>query len=269
MTRVPGGVVEERPAPTFAQDTALETVGDGAWRATYDERWAVIRGPFGGWMAAVLARALRGVTDWPPRTLAIHFLDAPTPGTVDVSAKVERSGRSSCAVSLRADQGGRAMARALASAGSWRPDEPAWSDLERPDAPPPESLPRLERRPQAPAFFEQLDLRWVSGAPPAPPGGEARNVLWASAGPLDVAALAALSDVVVPPAFSRLGRFAIVPTLDLTIHFRGPLPEGEEWVLADHRSEHAAGGTWTCDGHLWSRDGRLLAQARQLALLRT
>jgi hypothetical protein len=40
-------------------------------------------------------------------------------------------------------------------------------------------------------------------------------------------------------------------------------------VLADHRSSHAAGGTWTCDGNVWAPDGRLLVQVRQLAMLRT
>jgi acyl-coenzyme A thioesterase PaaI-like protein len=138
-----------------------------------------------------------------------------------------------------------------------------------PARPPPEECPPLRLRPDAPPFFSQLELRWVDGSPPVPPGGVAHNLMWVAAGLLDVAALCALSDVVVPPAFGRLGGFAVVPTLDLTIHFRAPLPEGERWVLADHRSEHAAGGTWTSDGHLWGRDGTLLAQARQLALLRT
>ena len=39
---------------SLAEDTALTRVGERAWRATFDERWAVVRGPFGGWLAAVL-----------------------------------------------------------------------------------------------------------------------------------------------------------------------------------------------------------------------
>jgi len=253
---------------SFASDTALFPAGEGRWRATYDPRWAVVRGPFGGWVAALLARALTASTDWPPRTLAVHFLDAPEPGEVELSARIEREGRSSRALSLALDQDGRPMARALATAGAWRAGEPQWNDLRRPEAPPPEESRELKPHPQSPPFFGQIDVRWVDGSPPAPPGGTAYNLTWVSVGALDAAAICALSDVVLPPAFGRLGRFAVVPTLDLTIHFRAPLPVGEEWVLAEHRSEHAAGGTWTCDGHLWSRDGDLLAQARQLALLR-
>ena len=254
---------------SFAADTAISEVAPGRWRATYDPRWQVVRGPFGGWVAAVLARALAATTAHPPRTLAIHFLDAPAPGVLDVGAEVVREGRSSAGVALTADQDGRPMARALATAGEFRAEEESWSALAAPAAPAPEELPRLPARPETPNFFEQIDARWVDGSPPAPPGGEAYNAMWLSVGPLDAAAVAALSDVIMPPAFGKLGRFAFVPTIDMTIHFRAPVPEGEEWVLAVHRSDHSAGGTWTCDGELWSRSGQLLVQVRQLAMLRT
>jgi acyl-CoA thioesterase len=161
------------------------------------------------------------------------------------------------------------MALALANAGDWRPDSPAWSELPRPDAPPPEDCPRVEHHPPLPPFIGQLDIRYVAG--PEPGAEEAWNRAWIAAPPdaaLDPAFVAALSDVWMPPAFVRLGGMAIVPTLDLTIHWREPIPDGATWLLAEHRSEHAAGGTWTCDGTLWTPDGTVLAQARQLALLR-
>ena len=72
----------------------------------------------------------------------------------------------------------------------------------------------------------------------------------------------------MPPAMSLAGRQLIVPTLDLTIHFRAPLPAAGEWVLAEFRSRLSRGGTWDSDGELWSQDGVLLAQARQLAMIR-
>ena len=64
----------------------------------------------------------------------------------------------------------------------------------------------------------------------------------------------------------------IAPTVDLTIHFRGPLPqpaaEPGERVLAVFRTRLAREGFLEEDGELWSRDGVLLAHSRQLALLR-
>ena len=69
------------------------------------------------------------------------------------------------------------------------------------------------------------------------------------------------------PAVRTDGRFAGAPTLDLTIHFRAPVASGE-WVLADYRSRFSAGGVWEEDGELWAPDGTLLAQSRQLALIR-
>ena len=248
---------------SFAEDTALVPDGELRWRGRVHERWWVVKGPFGGTIAALLARALMQSTEHPPRTLAVHFADAPSAGEVEVSAAVERRGRSTDAISLRLEQDGRVMALALANAGDRR-DQPAWNELPQPEAPPPETCRRVEPAPVP--FVGQLDVRWVAGdrAPAwnrawvGLPGGE----------PLDDAFVAALSDVWMPPAFQRLDGQAIVPTLDLTIHWRAPIPEGTRWLLAEHRSLHAGGGTWTCDGTLWSPDGTVLSQARQLALLR-
>ena len=64
----------------------------------------------------------------------------------------------------------------------------------------------------------------------------------------------------MPPAFLKLGFGIRVPTLELTVHLRGPMPPGEhEWVIGRFSSRLAAGGTVEEDGELWSADGRLLA----------
>lgn len=259
---------------SFAADTALEPLGPGRWRAQVHERWWVVKGPFGGTIAALLARALGEVTRWPPRTLAVHFVDAPTAGPVDLTAQVLREGRSTQSVSLALHQDGRPMALALAGAGARRPDEVGWDEVAMPQAAPPEDCPRVPAEGGVP-FLGELDVRWVDGSRPGgPPGGRAANLAWlrpaGDAPPaVDDVLLAALADVWLPPAFGRLGGLAIVPTLDLTIHFRAPVPPGTGWVLAHHHSEDAANGTWVCDGELWAPDGTLLVRARQLAMLRT
>ena len=62
----------------------------------------------------------------------------------------------------------------------------------------------------------------------------------------------------------------VVPTVDLTIHFRvGPAASGpradDAFVLAAFRTTVAADGFLEEDGEIWAPDGTLLAQSRQLA----
>jgi acyl-CoA thioesterase len=256
-------------------DTALEPLGDLHWRALVSERWWIVRGPYGGYVSALLVRALLAAVDdsaRPPRSFTVHFLDAPVAGPVEITARVERAGRSATSVSLRMEQDGRPMALALASAGAWREDQPGWDETQPPAVPGPDDCPPLPPGPDVPPFVGNFDIRWADGGRLEHPADRARNVSWVRArggGPLDHVAVTALSDTMLPAAFSRLGRLAVVPTLDLTIHFRAPLPAaGDGWGLALFHSRLSAGGTWEEDGELWSSEGRLLAQSRQLAMIR-
>ena len=79
----------------------------------------------------------------------------------------------------------------------------------------------------------------------------------------------AMSDGWMPAAFSKLGRFAIVPD----VRPDDPLPRAAAGAAASgcwpsYRSRFSAGGAWEEDGELWAQDGTLLAQSRQLAMMR-
>jgi acyl-CoA thioesterase len=251
-------------------DTALEPLTPTRWRGEVHDRWWVVRGPFGGYLSAILMRALTAAVADParrPRSLTVHFVHPPAAGPIEVSATVERQGRAATTASLRIEQDGGPIALALGSCGTWRDGEPEWAEAAMPEVPAPESCRRLEHRDPMPPFHRQFEIRWVDGVP----DGEARNLAWLRPDPpraLDHLALTALSDGWMPAAFSKLGRFVAAPTLDLTIHFRTPLATAGDWVLADYRSRFSAGGTWEEDGELWAADGTLLAQSRQLALIR-
>ena len=259
---------------SLERDTTLERVEEGRWRGEVSERWWIQRGPFGGYVSALLVRALTAAVDdpgRPPRSLTVHFIDAPQAGPVDVLVVAERVGRSTTALSLRLEQDGRPVALALAGCAAWREGEPEWADLRAPQAPAPDECPPVKRVEGAPRFHDCFDIRWVQGGHPGRPADAARNLAWLRlnpAQPLDHMAVTAMSDGWMPAAVSKLGRFAIVPTFDLTIHFRARLPVGGEWLLADYRSNFAAGGAWEEDGELWARDGTLIAQSRQLAMIR-
>ena len=107
-----------------------------------------------------------------------------------------------------------------------------------------------------------------SGSPEAVTGGWMRMHEPQS---LDAAALALYSDAWVPATFTRSTVPIAAPTIDLTIHFRDPAAalavDPGAAILGVFRSQHASGGYVEEDGELWSPDGVLLAQCRQLALL--
>jgi acyl-CoA thioesterase len=263
-------VSADGPVPGLYEDSMVTRVGPGRARGEVSRRWWIERGPYGGYVAAFFVHALYGELDEharPPRSLTIHFLDAPAEGPVEVETRVEREGRSASFLSQRMEQDGRPVALAVASAGAWRNDQADWNDLRMPAVPPPQDCAVLERGPGMPPFVDNFEVRWAEEAEP----GRARNVTWVRTRPamaVDHPVAAALSDTMVPAAFARLGRPAIVPTLDLTIHFRAPLPVEDSWTLAVFESRSSAGGTWVEDGELWSAGGVLLTQSRQLAMMR-
>jgi acyl-coenzyme A thioesterase PaaI-like protein len=276
---VGGGVVGARFAAArtaavttrFDDGTDLAPAGDLRWRATVQDRWSNGDGPGinGGLFAALATRAVMEATGLPPRSLTIHYLAAPALGEVTIAASVPRKGRSTGFVRLEFGQGDRHVAQAMAVCTAWRPDAPAFADAPAPRVPALEHcMPVDPRHPRVPPVVSNYEMR-VSADPdrlPATVGGWIRT---REARPSDPVSLAAITDAFMPPAFMRPGERVMVPTLELTIHFRGEPPAGEHpWVKASFVSRTAAGGVVEEDGELWSEDGVLLVQSRQLALMR-
>jgi acyl-CoA thioesterase len=255
----------------FDDDTALVPVGERRWRGEISERWFVARGPNGGLLAAQAVRAMELLTDDPdrvPRSVTLHYLAAPAAGSIEISGVVEREGRSTTAVSLHFERGGRTMALALGALAVWREGGLDHLDARPPDVPRPDALEPVDPAATGlPAFVANYDWRFAADGDGARVGGWIRT---AQPRPIDHVGLAAFSDAYFPAVFPLLDSYdAFAPTIDLTIHFRAPLDGlGEGWVLGAFRSRRAAGGFFEEDGELWSEDGVLLAQSRQLAMIR-
>jgi acyl-CoA thioesterase len=248
---------------------------DDRFTARIERRWWVVRGPNGGYLAAILLRALEARVGDParrPRSLTVHYLAPPAEGDATVETRVEREGRSVTTLSARLVQDGRTMALALAAFASARRG-PAFRDRRMPEVPPPTALARREPvGGQALPMAEQV-VAWpaigpppFSGAPESVTGGWLRL---ADPEPLDHPQLALLTDAWLPAVFSRMTVPAAVPTVDLTIHFREPIPadpDPEACYLGVFGATVGAEGFVEEDGEIWSPDGRLLAQSRQLCL---
>ena len=85
--------------------------------------------------------------------------------------------------------------------------------------------------------------------------------------PIDALTVAILTDAWFPAPWPRLQALAPAPTIDLTIHFRIPLPLEDGLLLGRFRSNLVRDGFFDEDGELWTPDGTLVAQSRQLGLL--
>lgn len=261
----------------FDAETAVVPLGDGRYEATLDRSWWVHRGPNGGYLAAIVLRALTEAVGDPertPRSLTVHYASPPGDGTIEIATGIERSGRSLTTTSARFAQDGKLVGLALAAFSKPRPG-PEFCDLPVPDPPPPEDCREPEFPPAGeftpPAIATRWENRIVHGQPGAPTGDAlvSRWIRLPEGRVVDHLVASAITDAVIPAVFGRLGAAIIVPTVDLTIHFRSALPapsaRPDDFVFARFTTGAVAEGFLEEDGELWSRDGVLLAQSRQLA----
>jgi acyl-CoA thioesterase len=265
-------------ATLFEQDTVVTPAGDGVWHTTISDRWAVPRGPNGGYIAALILRTLEAAVDDPeraPRSLTLHYLRPPVAGeAAQIHVTVERAGRTLTSLSARLVQDGRTMVLALAAFAG---DFAAAIDYEAlpPDVgPPPAELHTVPVAPGVPEIALRIAGAPVFGAGALAGGEEALAGGWlrlAEPRVADAAALAFYADAWLPAPFVRLTAPVPAPTIDLTIHFRTRLPHPgmgpDDPVLARFSSSTSHGGFFEEDGAIWAPDGTLLAQSRQLALL--
>jgi acyl-CoA thioesterase len=273
--QAPGDEDPARPAggEAFDRDTAVELIDCvGEWRAG--------RGPHGGYIAAMLLRAMsETVADAAraPRSLTIHYARAPESGPATIRTVHERRGRSLSSVSARLEQGGATAALALAAFSvPWR--APELSDVAMPDVAPPEQAREAGALLKfgAPPFTRHTVLQPRLGTLPFA-GAEAPMEIggWlglAGGRAVDALSVAFFSDALFSPPFVRIRERATSPTIDLTIHFRAALTPGvrsdpDELVLARFQTELVHEGFFDESGHIWAADGTLLAQSRQLAIL--
>lgn len=261
----------------FDADTAVWPADGGGFETRIDPGWWVLAGPNGGYIAAILLRALalaQGDPTRAPCSLTLHYAAPPQAGPASIETRVERTGRSLTTLSGRLLQDGSLRALALAAFSKQRRGL-EFADASLPEVLPPERCPALEKRIQ---IHDRYQQRWAIGAEPFSGGDRALGGGWIrfpEPRRLDALSVAAFTDAFPPAIFSRVADPSLtggIPTIDLTIHFRTPLPAPDAppdaWVLAVFRSRLARGGFIEEDGEIWTREGALIAQSRQLALVR-
>jgi acyl-CoA thioesterase len=256
--------------------------------------WRAGRGPHGGYLAAMLLRALvesvaaSSSAEDPapaPRSLTIHYARPPEPGPVSIAVTLEREGRSLSTLSARMYQGEDLIALVLAAFSvPWA--GPEISDVVLPDVEPPDpSREGLKLMDHGPEFARHIVLQpRMRGRPfslrgRCDDGASAEQPMEIRAWmglreprPIDALSLAFFSDALIPAPYMRMREWAAVPTIDLTVHFRSRMraaadADPNELCLAQTTSELVHDGFFVEDGLIWAADGTLLAHSRQLAIV--
>jgi acyl-CoA thioesterase len=258
----------------FDQDTALTPAGDGTWEGAIADGWATPRGPLGGYVMALMLRAFDLAVADPARSArsaTMHFLRVPEVGPVTVSATVERAGRSLSTLSGRMEQGGRPIGLAVGAYSTpW--ESPLLGDEAMPAVEPPAGRGPIEDlgRGAPPSFTRLLSMQQRFGDGPFTGSDRGETGGWLGLReerPVDALTIAVLADAWFPAPWPRLKALAPAPTIDLTIHFRVPLPLPDSLLLGRFQNRVVRDGFFDEDGELWAPDGTLVAQSRQLGLL--
>ena len=261
----------------FDQETSVSRIGDDAFAGIIVPGWSTGRGPNGGYIAACILRSLTDRVGDPfrrVRSFTVHYLAPPATKPFQVLTTVEKTGRSATFISGRMFQDDRLVAKAMAAFITPQPG-PDFQDVEAPRVAPPEECPPLgDNVEPLVEMRSQFKARFATGYPPFSESPAAETGGWmrlAEDRPTDSLALVVYTDGWLPAVYSKLaGRYA-TPTVDLSVHFRAtddPLPIADDaYCLVRFRTRMASGGFIEEDGEVFTADGRMVAQSRQLAIL--
>ncbi|MFF3291503.1 thioesterase family protein [Streptomyces sp. NPDC003023] len=263
----------------FDRDTAITPRGAGVYDAELSAGWTIIHAVNGGYLLALLGRALGDALPHPdPFSVSAHYLTASRPGPAVIRTETVRTGRTlstgQASLFQYEDDGTEVeRIRVLATYG----DLDSLPDDVRTAAEPP-LIPPYEHClgpadgpapiPGSSAITERLDIKldpatvgWAIGAPSGK--GEMRGWFGLADG-RDADPLSLLLTVdALPPTSFELGLTGWTPTVELTAHIRCRPAPGPLRVSITTRN--LAGGFLEEDADVWDSAGRLVAQSRQLA----
>lgn len=256
----------------FDDAVALEQTGPDTFRGRTSGPYANMVGPYGGITAAVLMNAVVQHPDLlgDPAAVTVNFAAPIADGPFDLAARPIRTNRSTQHWSVELSQDGQVAATATAVTAAHRD---GWTDTEAvmPTAPSPHEVPIGDKPPME--WPNRYEMRFLEGEllGTGEPGGTSQTTLWARESPprpLDFVSLTAFCDVFFPRVFVRRAQRMPIGTVSMTAYFHATTDElaehGDDYLLGSVRGSAFQRGFYDHVGHLWSRNGTLLATTHQL-----
>ena len=269
---------EDRPSATHEFDvaTAVTALGDGRYRGDIHPGWDIGGNANGGYVLAVVARAMRDSSGKPdPVTLTAHYLAPGPPGPLEISTAVVKTGKRFSTVTAGVVKDGRPMLQVIGAFGdqSRGLDETLHRAGSPPDLPP---LAACVPRPHSNGtvdipMMDRIDVRLHPDDGRYQEGkktgrGEVRGWFsFADGRPIDTLSLLFAADAFPPAVFNLDLPPGWVPTVELTVHVRGVPAPGP--LKCRFSTRFVQGDSFEEDGEVWDSAGRLVALSRQLALL--
>lgn len=252
---------------TFAEATAVEPSGDGAFEARIDATWGVFGNANGGYLLAVMARAAMRATGREfPYVVSASYLRPGNDGPARVDVRIIRAGRTATHAHVVLSQGDEPALDATIVLG----DAPS-GEVDHPDPvpalPPPDVCWPITSPTPGIDILERMAFRYAPGFGPREAEGEPIVKGWVELidrEPPDPLHALLAADALVP-SVQRLGKIGWAPTVQLTAYLHAvpaPGPLAVEVAVGEMRD-----GWFDESMVVADVSGRLIARARQLARL--
>jgi len=261
---------------TFAEATAVRAA-DGGFVTDLDPLWAVGDKLHGGYLLAVLGRAVTasGGGHAHPVAVTASFLRPPAAGPASVSVTLLREGRTTAQYRASLVQDGRVCVEALVTQGALDDAAPWWSAAPAPDLPGEDECVLLPAdSPGSPFRVHILDVvehrldPSSLGFAMGQPSQTGRTGAWlrlADGADWDPLSLLVALDP-APPISLVLGVRGWAPTITLTAYLRRLPAPGPLRVTM--QAAEITSGRMDETALAWDAKGNLVAQATQLAAIR-
>lgn len=255
----------------FEQDTAVHKLAAGQYKTTISDHWNIMTVPNGGYLMAVVARALRDHLEHPdPFSITGHFLKPVTPGPATITVDTLKVGKAISFGQARLLQDDQERLRVTTAYGDLdsrsglnhstlvMPEIPDFDDCVRAMIP-------LEFFKHVKAAFTPESAAWMNGKHDE----NCELTGWNSfrdGCPADALSLILFADGFPPPVFRKVGPSGWVPTLEMTVQVRAHPAPGP--LRCRFASRSISEGYAEEDGEIWDSQGTLVALSRQLEAIR-
>ena len=256
----------------FLEQTAVIPLAEGAWTAEIHRGWRIGSVANGGYVLALVGRALSAALSQPdPLSINAFYLAPCELGPVQIAIESLSETRSTHFASADLRQNGQLKLRATAAYTNLdKLSGPDWSNVAPPDVPPFDTVAALAASHLE--IHQRVDMRLVRGHKVFSEGdtdGSGEFIAWlahrdgTAPRPLD---LLMFADILPPPVFTIFGAYGWAPTVELTVQVRRKPAAGP--LLARHSTKHVCQGVAETDTEIWDCEGDLVSIARQTYKLR-